>query len=422
MKQPTAYIRRSVARRADPGDISREYQVAEVRRLAGDPALVIIDRDWGKSAATDKTDRRLAFLALLDSIEAGEVSALYAYSTDRLARSVEWSARLLNACRRASVPIVTREGRIEPGDASAALLFHVLASVNENALSGMEAKARATVERRRERNREAGRADNAGMGCKPYGTMPGESTEAVIRAFGEAGSFNGAAKLLSERGVRSRLSGRPNPRENGGTYGWSCRSVSRIVRRERPDLLPAHPRQGARTRSTRTFAGLLTCHCGTTLTSMPRATSVGYYCRTAHANPTHPRPYVVSERRLLGWAQEEAARLRPVDEHGEPFNAVAIGEENESERAELGAKHERIVDMYADGTIGKPERDRRLAAVTTALESIDARSQVAAVPVIDWDGEPAALNLVLRALWHRIELGPDLLPVRAEWAVPDWRA
>ena len=35
------------------------------------------------------------------AVERGEVSALYAYSTDRLARSVEWSARLLNACRRA---------------------------------------------------------------------------------------------------------------------------------------------------------------------------------------------------------------------------------------------------------------------------------------------------------------------------------
>lgn len=208
--QPVAYIRRSVASRADPGDVSREFQTEEVRRLAGPdgPALTIIDQDWGRSASTDKTSRRLAFLALLDGIEAGDVSTLFAYSTDRIARSVEWSARLLNACRRAGVPIVTREGRIEPGDAGAALLFNVLAAVNENALSGMEAKARASIGRRQARNVAAGRASNAGMGRKAYGP---ETTAAVLAAFDEAGSFLGATKLLTARGVPSYLGGRVNP-------------------------------------------------------------------------------------------------------------------------------------------------------------------------------------------------------------------
>src|SRR5664280_1140153 len=206
MSNPVAYIRRSVASRADPGDVSREFQTEAVRALAnGDAArLVIIDRDWGRSAATDKTGRRLAFLALLDAIEAGDVSALYAYSTDRLARSVEWSARLLNACRRAGVPIVTREGRIEPGDAGAALLFNVLAAVNENALSGMEAKARASIGRRQARNVEAGRAPNAGMGRKAYGP---ETTAAVLAAFDAAGSFLGATKALTAASVPSYLGG-----------------------------------------------------------------------------------------------------------------------------------------------------------------------------------------------------------------------
>jgi DNA invertase Pin-like site-specific DNA recombinase len=96
--------------------LSREFQVDKVRQLAGSegPTLEIIAADWGKSAATDKTDQRLAFLALLEAIERGEVTALYAYATDRLARSVEWAARLLNAARRAGTVIVTSEGRFEP--------------------------------------------------------------------------------------------------------------------------------------------------------------------------------------------------------------------------------------------------------------------------------------------------------------------
>jgi hypothetical protein len=33
----------------------------------------------------------------------------------------------------------------------------------------------------------------------------------------------------------------------------------------------------------------------------------------------------------------------------------------------------------------------------------------------------SVLNPVLSALWTRIDLGPDLRPVRAEWVVPEWR-
>jgi DNA invertase Pin-like site-specific DNA recombinase len=148
--RPVAYIRRSVIRRGNEGDLSREFQVAEVRRLAGDdgPSLAVIDGDWGRSARHDKTDKRLAFLAMLESIERGEVSTLYAFATDRLARSVEWSARLLNACERAGTTIVTGEGRFAPGDDGPRITFQVLAVMNENAVRAMGRKALATRKRR----------------------------------------------------------------------------------------------------------------------------------------------------------------------------------------------------------------------------------------------------------------------------------
>jgi DNA invertase Pin-like site-specific DNA recombinase len=416
---PTAYIRRSVASRADPGDVSREFQTEEVRRLAGadGPTLAIIDRDWGRSAATDKTGRRLAFLALLDAIEAGDVSALYAYSTDRLARSVEWSARLLNACRRAGVPIVTREGRIEPGDAGAALLFNVLAAVNENALSGMEAKARASIGRRQARNVEAGRAPNAGMGRKPYGP---ETTAAVLAAFDEAGSFLGATKALTAAGVPSYLGGKPNPRENGGTYGWNVMTVSRIVRRERP-AMPKVGRQGAAPRARRLFSGLLVCGapgCGQILSTMPRpgGRQVGYYCRKAHNDPTHPRPYVVSERFLLPWIRDEIARLRIVDPlTGEPIDAVALATTNAAQRDALAAEKARILRQNAKGYITDAELDAGMAAVAVELDRLGVAEAVVNVPPVDWTWPVPELNAYLRAIVSRVDLGPDMRPVWAEW-------
>jgi len=425
--QPVAYIRRSVASRADPGDVSREFQTEEVRRLAGDdaPRLVIIARDWGRSAATDKTDRRLAFLALLESIEAGDVSALYAYSTDRLARSVEWSARLLNACRRAGVPIVTREGRIEPGDAAAALLFNVLAAVNENALSGMEAKARATVARRKARNVEAGREPNAGLGGKPYGP---DVTAQVLAAYDAAGSFLGACKLLTApvgaevwsrgrllgagMGVPSRLGGRPNPRQNGGTYGWNFRTVGRIVRRERADV-PKVGRQGATQRPRRRFSGLLVCHCGQILA--PNGTN-NYTCRQAHNDASHPRPYTVSERKLLPWIRDEIARRLRVPP------AVEVAADNAAQRDALASRLERAQDLRIAGEITRERYDREAADVRAALDRLGDAEAVVAVPAIDWTLPPGQVNTVLRAILERVDLGPDLRPVLAVPNVPEWWA
>ncbi|MEJ7747833.1 MAG: hypothetical protein WKF56_00930, partial [Candidatus Limnocylindrales bacterium] len=53
-----AYIRRSVVRRGDAGDLSRDFQITEVRRLADDDAIEIIAGDWGRSARHDQTDKR----------------------------------------------------------------------------------------------------------------------------------------------------------------------------------------------------------------------------------------------------------------------------------------------------------------------------------------------------------------------------
>lgn len=416
---PVAYIRRSVASRADPGDVSREFQTEEVRRLAGadGPALTIIDRDWGRSAATDKTGRRLAFLALLDAIEAGDVSALYAYSTDRLARSVEWSARLLNACRRAGVPIVTREGRIEPGDAGAALLFNVLAAVNENALSGMEAKARASIGRRQARNVEAGRAPNAGMGRKPYGP---ETTAAVLAAFDEAGSFLGATKALTAAGVPSYLGGKPNPRKNGGTYGWNVHTVSRIVRRERPGMpkgrrgVVAGPRR-------RLLSGLLACHCGQLLSSMPRpgGRQVGYYCRQAHNDPRHSRPYVVSERFLLPWIKAETAHLSL------PVDAVQMGREAGAERADLETQRERLALAFARGGLPETTYTAEDGALVARLAELGDTEEAAAVSPIrpeEWDSwAPADVGTYIRSILRSVTLGADMRPVSALWRNPALR-
>lgn len=408
---PVAYIRRSVARTGDPGDVSREFQTDKVRSLAnGDgPTLRIIDGDWGRSAATDKTEKRLAFLGLLEAVERGEVSTLYAYSTDRLARSVQWAARLLDAAERAGTTIITGEGRFAPGDDGARTLFQVLAVMNENALRGMTTKSKAVAGKRQERGDVMGRA--------PYGyrhvmqdgrsvlvPREGEDPSHVVDVFVREGSYLGAARALNAEGFPTRFAGK----------SWDPTTVRHIVKRERPELVPVRTRRGARTRATRLFSGLLVCRCGATLTSMPTQWGPRYYCRDGH-HGKHPAPYIVAESKVLAWAKEEVARFgRELHvQYADVQHGATVTLQ------ELEARRQRVVEAFLDGDIDRTEKTRRLTAIDAEMPAVESARRVSKFTLrgkVDWAGEPAAVNAELRNLWQRVEMGPGQLPVRAVYA------
>lgn len=405
MTQPYAYIRRSARSRTDPGDISREFQVEKVRSLAGAEAdqLVVLDQDWGRSASTDKTDRRLAFLSLMAEVEAGKVSVIYAYSTDRLARSVEWAARLLNACRRAKVAIVTSEGRFDPDNNMTDQMFYFQAMQNEGYSRQASQKRRATVAIQKARGDQ--------LGQKPYGALDGEDAQAVVDAFSEAGSYHGAVKLLTERGVKNR-------RAHLGT-GWQASTVKRIVGREAPELLPVETKMGARTVSTKRFSRLLVCpHDGQVLTTMGRVdASPAYVCRLGHRDPKHPRPYTVAESKVLPWAKEEAAKVQRLDVTWDDTARDAAEADSES----LNGKRMRWLEMYAEGEIGKAERDRRLAAIEEERKRLESIRRVKSFTLqvgIDWNAPAGEINSRLRELWKSVQLNPvDMTPVAADWII-----
>ncbi len=442
MAAPVAYIRRSVSRRGDPGDTSRQFQTDKVRALAnGDgPTLRIIDQDWGRSAATDKTDRRLAFLALLDSIERGEVTTLYAYSADRLARSVQWSARLLDAAERAGTTIVTGEGRFAPGDDMARQMFHFQAMMNEGALRQMTAKSNDVAKSRRERGDTMGRA--------PYGykhamvdgvstlvPREGEDPQIVVDAFVEAGSFNEAAKLLNG------AAGQPVVNDSGRILGigrglptrfpgkkWDPTTVQHVVLRwdkqHGTALVPVRTRRGATTRSVRLFAGLLRCphwerHPDTAiLTSSSTSWGRRYYCRVAHFDPDHPRPYILAESKVLDWAKREIETL------GKRFEVELAGETPNAEAkvASLEARRERVGDALLNGIISTERAKRELAAIDAEMPALESgRRAIKAFRLrgqIDWNADPATINGELRNLWQYVDLDPATMePVAAAWMI-----
>jgi DNA invertase Pin-like site-specific DNA recombinase len=399
MKRPYAYIRRSVVRKSDPGDVSAENQTTAVRRLAGDDAvsLVILDRDWGKPAAHDKTDKRLAFLGLMDSIERGEVSTLYAYMADRLARSVEWSSRLLNACERANVSIVTSEGRFAPGDDLARTQFHFLAIQNEN-------YSRQGSRRQRDAS-DVLRKRGAHLGQPYYGALAGESLDTVLATFERMGSFMATARELNRIGLPSRRG------------HWAPSSVQRILERAgRTKALRSGT--GRKARAPHLFSGLLRCACGHLLTGSLRAPDrqgrrlTIYRCVPAESDPDHGKKSIV-EAIVLRWAQDQTARLRP------PKERVQLAENVAARRVAIEGQLDTLREAVLAGVIDKAAMLTRKAAIDADLAALDAEGRAVTVPSFTWSAPTAETNEALRTLWSEIALGPDMaLPERPVRLLP----
>ena len=438
-RYPVAYIRRSVQSKNDPGDVSRATQTDAVRKLAGTDDPRIIDSDWGISASRDKITKRLGFLSMVAAIERGEVSTVYAYASDRLARDVEAASVLLNRCEDAGTLIVTGEGRFAPGDDMARQLFHFQAVQNEGAWRQMKKRARAGRDQRQKRGDD--------MGHIPWGMIrvkvePGENgypykrvfrpdpamtqeVERVLSVVREtSGNMLQSVRLLNERGI-------PSPK--GKT--WHTSALTRIIGSLAPELLP--PRNPGRRRiaGRALLAQLLRCHCGQLMTA--NVARGQYYCYRAHR---------------IGAATHGKGNLREVDVLpwiGDRYNerwallTNASGDEREAARqdriSELQEAKRKLTRAYAliDGegaAISDEEYEGLLARYEAELDDLrEGEPELPSDPV-DWRGvlgdtsptgevsrividpdEAAPINRDLRAVIRYVQLDKNLRPVEIAW-------
>jgi len=350
------------------------------------------------------------------------VTAVYAFDVDRLYRDPRDLIRLQDAAQRHRVRVVTTSGELPIGDGAdpTAEAFAFIGAV----FGGTELKK---AKKRARAARDARKARGDQFGHPPFGyrlardsggrlTFVADSARPlrlVLDAFREAGSFARAAWLLNERNV-------PSPRG----VKWAGNTVNRIIRRERPGMAPRR-RTAARVaaRGSHTFSRLLRCACGQLMTPRVNYTHskygsygpyIGYQCFRGRHDPAHPRPYMVNEPAILGWAKAEAARLRTP-------KRVQLARHNTERRAELEAQRERLGWAVADGLLDREQAKDRAAAITAALDQLAEQDAVVDVPAIDWTWPPTEINAVLRAMWEHIELDANMRPVEAVWRVPEWR-
>lgn len=422
--QPVAYIRKS---KVNPNGhaLSWEVQEAQVRDLAarnGDGDRLTLLSDWGTSGAaaasafggTGRGGKRKVWGQLVEMIDAGQVSALYAYSLSRLARSTRELLDLAERCARSGVVVrLAVEGTLDFTTAHGRLYLTVLAAVATFEAEVSAARAKDQVMLRRTRGDH--------IGQPPYGYRledrrlvpdPDQPIEPVLEAYREAGTYHGAARLLNERGLPSR-NGTP----------WSDMTVRRIV--GRTDTVSKSSRPGRPTKHPALLAGLLRCPCGQTLTPTrdtnrladgTMATYQHYICWRARHDSTHPKPSKVSEAQILPWVKAEAARFRtPPAVETDRRPATDQG----PDRSELTDRRQRALYQHQRRYITDVELDALMADIDAQLERMDASEQVVrVVPNLDWSWSAEAVNDFLRAIWNGVNLDERLRPINADWAVP----
>ena len=433
--RPVAYLRRSKVQSDKPGTVSHDVQLAAVKALAGDPRLLVLE-DWGVSGQSKSRAKRPGYTELLRLIEANKVSAVYSYSMSRLARSVTDLRALVDLCEEHKVPIITAKHDMDTSTATGRFVVTMLAAVDEM-LAEMQAEAQAdNLAARREHIATCEAPATCGqshvMGREAYGSADGEDPSAVHNAYASAGSFLGAVKLLNASGVPTRIpacaadcdkhhgsitdpkTGATRPRGHA-TGQWDVRTVARMIRHD--GLAPASGKRGvAAGRATRLFAQLLKCpHCGSTLTSMPRAGGIAYYCAQAHRDPAHPRPYVVAERFVRPWAEAAIAARLSVTITGH-FEGAADPADIARRHAGLDGRRSAVVAL-AD-VLAPDEVRAKLAAIEAERAEIDESDHLTGLDMeptlpLSLDGDPGEVNARLRSKWSHIVLQKaDLHPLR----------
>jgi DNA invertase Pin-like site-specific DNA recombinase len=409
------YIRQSRSDDESPGQ-SPMVQEDRIRALAvakGDADIVIAQHDLNVSGGRSAEDRP-GFRQIVEAIRDGECTAIYAFDLSRLFRNLREQIDFFEMVKDRGIPVRFVEGDVgEVAGATGDLMREVLGAMNQWQRKITSEKIKASLARKQ-------REEGYRHGARPYGERDGEDASAVVAAFREAGSFDGAARFLNARGTACRT--------RRGI--WHGSTVREIVRRQLPDDVMTTRRGAPTMHRTFRFGGLMTCStCGTTMTGSrdSRTGEVRYYCHRAKVVP-HGRGWV-SEKIVLPVIEAESDRAIV------GFRRAQVGRPEDEARARaLDEKRERIVDMAADGVIDKADRDRRLAEVDAEKSKLSVRRWVkrVAVPPDVREGDPGAVSDHLRHLFSRVEVdtrtparrGPQTSPIGVEfaWIDPTLRA
>ena len=389
-----------------PRMISPEVQLAETKELAQrfgyttDDIVVLSDLSISGRKGRDK---RPDYDKLLTMIENNEVEVVFSYSLSRLSRKVADILDLVHLCAQHGVAIhLARDPDPDPTNATSKLLITVLA-----AFASWEAEI--TSERMID-VAEARRRRGDHLGGKFF-----DQPEKVRDAFLQAGSYREAARTLARWGIKTR----------NGRAVWAAEAVKSILRREYPELAPAHPSQGAPTRRPYVFYRLIKCHCGRVMTGRrdkrkPSGSlgAIRYICLQGLTNPFHGGGGYIAEPVVMEAVKQELRHFRM------PFDAVGEqqAEADKARLAELRDERDRLGILVARGRLSEEAAAQEQDVVDAEIAQIELAGRVIQLdPAIPWDDAEAA-NEHLQLIFEEVRVTPEMEVGEIVWRLPRFRA
>jgi DNA invertase Pin-like site-specific DNA recombinase len=388
----------------------QEERIRALAAAAGHERVEVL-RDLDVSGK--EVERRPGYMELVRAVESGEADLVVAWDLSRLHRNRREAERFWDLVVERGTEVRFVDGlTVDVKSATGRMFLALFNAINAWVSEVTSEKIRASLARREEATGERN-------GNRPYGGLPGEDAGAVLAAFEEARSFDGAARLLNAREVP--------PRSSGSV--WHGSTVRGILQRLDPDRFAAAVPTGTRSGpGTFRLSGLLRCGvCGGVMSGRTdrRSGLVLYDCRRARTTADHGRKWV-SEHVILPRVAAEAERAAVL------VRRLTLGSAADEARARvLDEKRARILDLAADGLIAKDEARERLDAVEDERRGLATRRNITriAIPAIvtgDDADEPQRVNEWLRRLLERITVdmatraqrGPSRQPISLAFA---WR-
>lgn len=397
------YVRKSVVHDA-ARMLSPEMQEAEIRRLAeyNHHDDIVIVQDLGISGTKDRT-RRPGWNQVLNAIESGECKDLYAYSMSRLARSVDQLAAIRKLCTANGVGLHLVREKVDTTSAGGRLYWNLQASFEEFWADVTSERVKDAFATKRARDK-----DWRGPGQPPYGEKPGEDVMVVLEAFRESGSYTGAARILNEREVPTRVPGR----------AWSNTVVMDIIKRlaendgpAKDDVLPRGRRGAPAGRRQFLLSGLLACSVCVEAAERRPGNGAGYFMTGSYDKRRQEVRYACSRARVIphprGWINEDKVLPQIMEESARAGLRIARARrgtaKDEARLAELASERERVKAMFRKGRMEEDEFDAAMAELDEEESKLSAVRWVYRLklpPHPDFDG--AKWNAYVRRLFRKV--------------------
>ncbi|WP_345313761.1 recombinase family protein [Gordonia alkaliphila] len=419
MPSAAIYTRISLDRSGEGVGVERQEEAC--RRLAELHGYTIVgdavsDIFCDNSLSAYKDVDRPRYRALCDLIETGEITRVYVYSTDRLARRTRDLLDLMDLMRPRGVTVhaVTGEG-IDPASANGALITTILGAVAEQESAHKAERIRAAYEQRAhsgkpktggrrlfgyERDGETIRDDEAALLRKAaQQVIDGDSIRAIAAEWNDKGFTSTRGNAVDSAMVRSLLK---NPYIAGlSTWNPTDADGRRLLRNREivgEGSWPAivEPDQWERVQAVlndptrvsnkigntpqRLLSGLLLCQCGQPMYRRTRPRKSGgdrysyYSCKRV----------VPGKHVHIGSDDTDAAvealvieRLKRTDLAAALAAAAATDDHSAElaeltrERSDLLARRDELEEAVADGAMAVQAFGRAIARVEARLAAID---------------------------------------------------